>query len=147
MAKQQNAVTAGTGVVHVYSTLANSQRFTTYTRSSDPGMLPVIDRDVVIKGGAGIADKHLITRHGVYTAISMADYEAIKDLKHWKDLVERGHIRFERKEYDIDKMVGDMNPRDPGGPITPADYEKAAQDGSEPVPKALEEIGKGGLLR
>lgn len=134
-------------MVHVFSTLANPQRFVVYSKI-DPasGMLPQIEHEVLIKGGAGIATKNLLTPHGVHTAITGADYEAIKDLAHFKEFVERGHIRVETKAYDVDKIVGDMNPRDPGGPVTPADYATEVQDGSKPIPTELDKTGTGWVL-
>lgn len=136
-----------TGQVHVYSTLANPQKFVRYAPPPEDGMLPIIEREVLIRGGAGIASKNLITEHGVRTTISQEDYDAIKDLKHFKAFEDSGHIRVEGKLFDIDRIVGDMNPRDPGGPLTPADYETAAKDGSMPIPVDQEKVGSGWVLK
>lgn len=132
-----------TGNVHIFSTLANPQKFVVYTPPAEVGMLPVVAREVLIRGGAGIASKNLITPQGVHTAITQDEYDAIAELPHFKKFVESGHIRVERKQYDIDKMISDMNPRDPGGPLTPADYENTAKDGSQPLPTDQEKIGSG----
>jgi hypothetical protein len=113
------------------------------TDASQMGRLPVVEREVLVRGGAGIASKNLITPQGVHTPITEEEYQAIKDLEHFKKFVESGRIRVERKEYDIDKMVSDMNPRDPGGPLTPADFEKDAKDGSMPIPTESKDLGTG----
>lgn len=131
------------GLVHIFSTLANPQKFTVWSKPPENGMLPITEREVLVRGGAGIASKNLITPNGVHTAITIEDYDAIKDLQHFKQFVDSGHIRVERKEYDIDKMVGDMDSRDPGGPLTPADFESAAKDGSAPIPVEQEKAGTG----
>lgn len=146
MAKQVAAKSSN--LVHVFSTLANPQKFVRYTMpdandAAQMGRLPVVEREVVIAGGAGVASKNLITAHGVHTAISQEDYDAICELQHFKQFVESGHIRIESKQYDIDKMVSDMNPRDPGGPITPSDYEAEAKDGTKPLPVELAKAGSG----
>jgi hypothetical protein len=147
MAKTQVAEKSS-GMVHIYSTLASPQKFVKYqmpdaTDASQMGRLPVVEREVLVRGGAGIASKNLITPQGVHTPITEEEYQAIKDLEHFKKFVESGRIRVERKEYDIDKMVSDMNPRDPGGPLTPADFEKDAKDGSMPIPTESKDLGTG----
>ena len=131
------------GVVHIFSTLANPQKFAVWSKPAENGMLPVLEREVLIRGGAGIASKNLLTPQGVHTSITQEEYDAISGLAHFQKFVESGHIRVERKQYDIDKMVGDMNPRDPGGPLTPADYETTAKDGSQPLPTDADKLGTG----
>lgn len=146
MSSKQVAAQKSTGMVHVYSTLASPQEFTTYIPGGAD--LQVVDRQVHIKGGAGIASKNLITPNGVHTAISEDDYAAIKELWHWKKFVETGHIRVEKRQAsDIDRIVSDMNPRDPGGPLTPADYVATPKDGSVPIPVAQEKLGSGWVLK
>jgi hypothetical protein len=147
MASKQVAVKSS-GMVHIYSTLANPQKFVTYLMpdaadANQMGRLPVIDREVLIRGGAGIASKNLITPLGVHTAITADEYESIRELPHFQAFVKSGHFRVENKSVDIDKIVGDMNPRDPGGPVTPADYETAKKDGSEAIPVELDKAGTG----
>lgn len=147
MAEKQTALKSS-GAVWIYSTLATPQRFAVYdmpdaTDAAQMGRLPVLRHEVLIKGGAGIASKNLITENGVPTQIEQADYDAICELASFKKFVDDGFIRVERKRYDIDKMVSDMNPRDPGGPLTPADYEKESKDGTTPIPTELEKTGTG----
>lgn len=146
MATKQ-VVEKSSGMVHVFSTLANPQKIVVWSKPPENGMLPVPEREVLIRGGAGIASKNLITPQGVHTAITMEEYEAIKDVEHFKKFVDSGHFRVERKEYDVEKMVSDMNSRDPGGPLTPADYEKDAKDGSVPVPVEQEKLGTGWVAK
>lgn len=130
------------GMVYIYSTLANSQLFVQYAPPTEVGMFATEIRRVHVNGGAGIASKHLITSQGAVTAISQEDYEAICELKHFKDFVERGHIRVDKKSYDIEKIVGDMNSRDPSAPLTPSDFVNKTK-GLEPVPVELAKAGTG----
>jgi hypothetical protein len=132
-------------MVHVYSTLATPQAFTTWKAGG--GDIPLVDRQVVIKGGAGVATKNLLTPIGVHTAITVDDYDAIKDHPRFVRLIGRGHIRVEKKRaYDIESVVSDMNPADPGGPLTPADYAAVNQDGKVPIPVTQEKAGSGWVL-
>lgn len=131
------------GSVYVYSTLACPQKFVVYAPPPEPGMLPVEKVSVLIRGGAGIASKNLITEHGVHTVITQSELDAISELDHFKRFVASGHIRVEGKLFDIDKMISDMNPRDPGGPLTPADFMNEPTDGTKPLPVELEKAGSG----
>lgn len=134
------------GVVHIYSTLACPQVFTTYRKGG--AELQVIDREVHIAGCAGIASKTLITRMGTFTTVSVEDYEAIKDLSHFTQFVESGMIRVEKKKAsDEERVLSDMNPRDPGGPLTPADYATTPSDGSVPIPVESAKLGTGWVLK
>jgi hypothetical protein len=139
----REAAQKSSGMVHIYSTLANPQKIVVWSKPTDLGMLPEMECEVLIRGGAGIASKNLITPQGVHTAITQEEYDAIAEVPHFKNFVESGHFRVERKEYDLDKIVSDMNPRDAGGPLTPADFEKTAKDGSAPIPVDRDEIGTG----
>jgi hypothetical protein len=146
MANKQ--VAAKSGDVHIYSTLANPQKFVTYEYpdARDPvqaGRLPVEKVSVLIKGGSGVASKNLITEWGVRTVITQQEYEAICELHHFKEFVKNGYLRVESKSVDIDRIVSDMNASDPGAPLTPADYANEKADGSTPVPVELDKAGTG----
>jgi hypothetical protein len=143
MANNQVTAKKSTGLVHVFSTLANPQKFVTYIPPAEVGMLPIVDKEVLIRGGAGIASKHLLTPNGVHTAITQEEYDAIKDDYIFKAHVKNGYLRIESKEYDIDRMVSDMNPRDVSAPITPEDYATEVKDGTVPLPTELEKTGTG----
>jgi len=133
MAKAQ-AKTGGE-TVHVYSTLANDQLITIYADNAERmNDLPPVVEKVLIKGGAGIASKNLITPMGIHTQLSIDEYNAIKDHWHFQEMVERGHLKVESRKVDIEAAIGDMNANDPSSPLTPADYEASAKDGTEAVP-------------
>lgn len=149
MAKQ---VQKSTGLVHIYSTLANPQKFVVYEvvtpdQAQEMGRLPLPVVEVLIRGGAGIASKNLITPNGVHTAITAEEYDAIKDLAVFKSFVDNGFIKVEGKQFDLDRIVGDMNAKDPGGPVTPADFMNEAQDGSVPIPVDRDKVGTGWAIQ
>lgn len=127
--------------VHIYSTLVAPQAFTVYAEGGAD--MPTAARQVFIAGGTGVANKNLITPWGVHTAISIEDYEAIKDLNHFADFVNRGLIRVERKKVaDIDTIVADMSRNDPALPMTDADGRNDIDNMNVPQRKEFNELGK-----
>jgi hypothetical protein len=146
MARAQAA--KSTGVVHVYSTLANNQKFAIYDvvtpdRIAEMGRLPTLLREVVVRGGAGVATKNLVTPLGVYTPLSQEDYDAIKDQHTFKLFIERGFITVDNKQVEVERAVANMTLKDPGAPITPSDYVNEKQDGSAAIPTEFDKVGSG----
>lgn len=106
--------------VHVFSTLANDQLYTSYV--SSPDGVPVPTSEILIRGGAGIANDRLITPQGVHTEVTE---EALAELE--KNPVfnlhkKNGFISVQSRRADADKVATDMNARDKSKPLTPADY-------------------------
>lgn len=117
----------GPKTVHVYSTLANSQQYPLYKR--DPQGNAHILAHVHINGGAGLANKHLITPLGVMTAISEKALEHLEQSHVFQKHVERGFITVRRDQVDIERAIAEhTSERDPSAPIVPADYEKAKEE-------------------
>jgi len=106
--------------VHVFSTLANDQRYVNY--ASNPEGIPTPTSDILIKGGAGVANDRLITPQGVHTEVTE---EALAELE--KNPVfavhkRNGFITVQSRRADPDKVATDMNAKDKSRPFTPADY-------------------------
>lgn len=106
--------------VHVFSTLACDQRYTSYVTSPDG--VPVVTNEVLIKGGAGVANDRLITPQGVHTEVTE---EALAELE--KNPVfamhkRNGFVTVQQRRADPDKVATDMNAKDKSRPFTPADY-------------------------
>lgn len=117
--------------VHVYSKLANHQKYTIYKdKAADEGNeFKQIESQVLIAGGAGLADKHLVTPAGVHTEISEEDAQALLKNHVFNLHRKNGHITLEQRKADVDKVVGDMaGDTDPSTPITPSSYEDVDQD-------------------
>jgi hypothetical protein len=110
--------------IFIYSTLSNNQLYTKYL-ANPGGDMPRVDRTVLIKGGANVADKHFVTPLGVVTEISAEDYELLKENKLFQTHVENGFITTDAKHVNIDKIVADMTGADQSAPLTPQDYEVA----------------------
>lgn len=106
--------------VHVFSTLANDQRYVNY--DTNPEGIPLPTSDIFIKGGAGVANDRLITPYGVATEIPEEHVAELEKnpvfLKHKK----AGYITIRDRKADAEKVASDMNARDPSKPLTPADY-------------------------
>ena len=117
-------------MVHIYSKLANSQKYTIYSPPTDNANdVPRVEREILIKGGAGLATKHLITPNGVHTAITNEDYALLKEVHLFKVHEQKGFIHVENKQFDIDKVVSDMgDAQDPSAPLTPTDFESGDGD-------------------
>lgn len=108
----------------VFSTLATSQGYPLYpkiTKETPQG--PIMPLEVVyIKGGAGIADKNLITPRGVATQVTDHQLEIMEQDEVFKLHVKNGFIKVEAKDRKIEKAVYGMAPRDKSGPKLPEDY-------------------------
>jgi hypothetical protein len=106
--------------VHVFSTLANDQRYTNYV--SNPEGAPIVTGEVLIKGGAGIANDRFITPLGVHTEISEEQLGELEKnpvfIRHKRD----GFVTVQQRRADPEKVATDMNAKDKSRPLTPADY-------------------------
>lgn len=106
--------------VHVFSTLANDQRYTNYV--SNPEGAPIVTGEVLIKGGAGVANDRFITPLGVHTEISEEQLAELEKnqvfIRHKRD----GFVTIQQRRADPEKVATDMNAKDKSRPLTPADY-------------------------
>jgi cbb3-type cytochrome oxidase cytochrome c subunit len=109
-------------MIYVYSTLSCNQLYTKYVKSAG-GDMSRLEKSVLIKGGANVADKHFITPRGVVTEVSAADYEFLKENKLFKLHVANGYVTTDAKNVNIEKVVTDMTGADKSAPLTPEDYQ------------------------
>lgn len=106
--------------VHVFSTLANDQRYVNY--ASNPEGIPLATSDILIKGGAGVANDRLITPQGVHTEVTEEAMAELEKNPVFKVHKRNGFITVQARRADPDKVATDMNARDKSKPFTPADY-------------------------
>jgi len=104
----------------IYSTLTSGQAYTTYKKGG--GDLPIRDATVHIDGGSNVADKHFMTKIGVLTQITDAQYEAIKDNYDFKLHCENGFIKVLDAKYDPENIAADQETRDESAPLVDADF-------------------------
>lgn len=133
---------------HVFSTLANSQRYVKYADTPQSN-LHIVEREVLIQGGSGIARKSVGTTWGVHTAVSDEDMAWLKDNPSFQQHMANGYIRAEKRQANPEAVAADMSTRQwvrgPSGepirgdafPITPQDFsdKPAGKDLTAIVPK------------
>lgn len=120
----------------VYSTLTADQAYTIWTPGG--GDLPIAKRICIIKGGAGIANKNIVTPRGVATHVTPAELEALQSCDAYNRHKTRGYIREDDKEIDAEKIANSMAEGDGSKPLVPADFvpEKKPTTGkNKPKPK------------
>lgn len=109
---------------YVYSTLTCDNLFAVYENNNNKD-LSVIKKYITIKGGHGIASKHLITPKGVITHVNDTDMEILQQDYHFQEQVKHGFIRFEKKEIETVKAIESMAQKDGSAPLTPKDFEES----------------------
>jgi hypothetical protein len=115
-------------IIRVYSTQTNSSEYAEYRFPQGRNGLPIKGRSVIIKGGAGVAQKRtLITPLGVATEISAAQLAFLENNNSFKRHVAAGFLRVIKSPGksgpDASEVVADMEPRDGSSPVTPQDVE------------------------
>lgn len=114
---------------YVYSTLTADNAYAVYARNPNQDV-PVIERSILIKGGNGVATKHLVTPRGVVTEVNDEDMELLEKDYHFQQHKLNGFITVEKKEIAVDKAIKNMAPKDKSAPKTPADYKKGDAPGT-----------------
>lgn len=111
--------------LYVYSTLASDVRY----QNTAPGGadLPVVVSDVLVKGGAGVANDRLITPRGVVTEITEEQAEALRANPVFAMHEKNGFVHIGDAYVDPDKAAADMTGRDQSAPIVPEDLPQDSQ--------------------
>lgn len=122
---------------YVFSTLTNDQTYHDYEISESKDILPTVKSKIFIKGGHGVAGKHLITPRGVMTEISDEEFEILKNNTDFQLHVKNGFIQAEQRKRELKEVIGDMEQKDKSAPLTPNDFSKRVPTvpGSEEVEK------------
>lgn len=109
---------------YVYSTLSNDNIYANYDNAGSNKDTPVLLRSVLIKGGAGIATKHLVTPLGIATKVTDDELEHLNSNEDFQRHVKNGYIKFDNKKVNADIAAKDMEKRDRSAPYDPenSDY-------------------------
>jgi len=99
---------------HVYSTITNDTKYGHYTKGG--GDLPILEKTVLIKGGATRGGKGLITPLGVGTHVSDEDLEYLESLPSFQRHKKAGFITVVKTAKNADVVAKDMNPNDNSSP-------------------------------
>lgn len=109
---------------HVYSKMAGDVRYNDYIRTSET--ISKIKASVLIKGGAGVANKNIITPLGVHTEITADDRDMLLKNGIFKKHLEGGFVTIEEKKEDPDLVATNLTAGpDPSAPLTPADFDES----------------------
>lgn len=83
-----------------------------------------IEHQIIVKGGANIADKRLFTPMGAVTEVSDRDLELLEQNTCFQMHVKNGFITIQRSKKDVESVVtSGMESRDESAPLVPQDFE------------------------
>jgi len=106
---------------YVYSTLSSPVSYATY--KTDTKDIPVIEKNILIKGGTGVSDKNFVTPKGVVTEVTSEELEHLKSNEVFKLHMQNGFITVEeKKQKPVEKVVVNMKDADKSSPIRPQDF-------------------------
>ena len=105
---------------HVYSKMSADVTYNDYMPGGD---IPRVARSVTIKGGAGVANKNIITPYGVHTEITEEERDMLLKNGIFKLHQEGGFVTIEGKKEDPDLVATNLTAGpDPSAPLTPEDF-------------------------
>ncbi len=130
----------------VYSTLTCDNAYTLYEKTP-PEQLSKPRRSIIIKGGANVANKHVLTAKGIVTQVSEADMEILKQNDHFMLHHKNGYITWEKHKEDPERVAKDMKAKDAGAPKVPEDFkDKNLSDSSRRADVQVEEMRESEVL-
>ena len=127
---------------YIYSTLAAGVDYTFYKdgprlRPDSPETRKIKTRHITIKGGAGVATRRtnlsgeIVTPNGMVTKVDDEELSLLESHALFKQHVEAGYIKVEKKNVKTDKAIEYMQKRDVSAPKIPSDFKKAPKTGAE----------------
>jgi hypothetical protein len=114
---------------YIYSTASTHVEYVKYGPTPQGGV-PAIERKVAVRGGANVANKHVITPRGVVTPVTAEDLAFLYSNEQFCKDLRTGFLTVESVKEDPDTVARDMNPRDGSAPATPRDFEKKPKVGA-----------------
>jgi len=105
---------------YVYSTLSCDNEYRGYKKGG--GDIPQVEAHVLIKGGAGIANRNIITPRGVATEVTKEELIILEANEQFQLHVKNGFIMVESKRSEADEVAKNMTKKDKSAPATPDDY-------------------------
>lgn len=112
-------------MAYIFSTLTNDNIYRTFIKGG--GDMPMVESSILIKGGAGIANKHLVTPRGIMTTVTDEELKILETNESFQLHKKNGHITVESKKADADEVAKkSMNKKDKSAPVTPDDYTEKA---------------------
>jgi hypothetical protein len=105
--------------LYVYSTLASDVLYQNHAPGGAD--LPIVVSEVLVKGGAGVANDRLITPRGVATEVTEQQAEALRANPVFVMHEKNGFVQISDSRVDADIAAADMTGRDSSAPIVPED--------------------------
>jgi len=118
--------------LYVYSTLANDQAYHGFAKN-DANDVATIERSVLIKGGAGVANDRIITPRGIRTEITEQDEAILQANKVFKLHEKNGFVLISQDDIDADQMGEMMSSDDKSRPLTEDQAKETAPEGATVV--------------
>ncbi|HLV82422.1 MAG TPA: hypothetical protein VKY62_01455 [Devosia sp.] len=115
--------------VYVYSTLSCDQIYTNSQHTASG--VPTAASKILIKGGANLMTKAMVTPRGVVTKITAEELQVLRANEVFKLHMANGFITISEAKADADVVAADMTGRDQSAPIV-------EQDGDIPLPASAE---------
>ena len=114
---------------HVASTLTSDNVYVEYREGGADMKVPT--REVLVKGGIGIANKNLVTPTGAtLTEITGDEAKLLESNEVFKFHQKNGFVQILSRKADGDKVASDMITRDGSAPLTPSHFSEKNDDPS-----------------
>lgn len=127
--------------IYVFSTLAASVLYQNFDKGGADLPIPQ-GSGVLIKGGAGVADRQFVTPRGVVTPVTPEELVYLSQNPVFALHKKNGFISVEESNKDIERVVSEsMQPGDESRQLTEEDF--TTGDDGEPKP-STDKDGKGG---
>lgn len=105
--------------IYVYSTLTSDQVYTGYAKTANG--VPQVQSRILIKGGANLMTKALVTPHGAVTEVTAEDLAQLRQCEVFKLHEANGFIKVSEDKADVEEVATDMETRDKSAPLVEQD--------------------------
>lgn len=105
---------------YVYSTLSCDNEYRSYVKGG--GDISQVESHVLIKGGAGVMNRNIITPYGVATEVTKEQLAMLEANDQFQLHKKNGFITVDAKKMDADEVAKDMTKKDKSSPATMDDY-------------------------
>lgn len=102
--------------VWIHSTLTCPQQYTTYAIGADG--IAVSTGSVIVKGGAHITQKNLVTPYGVATEVTDEQLEQLRSNQVFVAHERNGFVKVDSRPLKEDELVSDLEIADESAPLT-----------------------------
>ncbi len=120
---------------YIYSTVSSSVRFCKYDQSN-PGVT-TIEESFIVKGGANVIDKRLLTPRGVVTEVSNETLAWLTENREFQQMIAKGFLVLQRdqsRQRDPEVVRAEyMEGRDKAAQSEALDYAEGGRHWVRPI--------------